>query len=125
MTSEWEKVYQAAILETDWSKIEQRIQSADSAISARLHDFSVDHGGTPEEKQRIQDALSGALADLRDAGLPLPSAAGAVSVKNLKFLRVFFLCHFCTNRPKHFGIHKSSVGLMNAKADHFGTLRAI
>ena len=59
MTSEWEKLYQAAILETDWSKMEQRIQSADSAISARLHDFSVDHGGTPEEKQRIQDALSG------------------------------------------------------------------
>jgi hypothetical protein len=59
MTSEWEKLYQAAILETDWSKIERRIQSADSAISARLHDFSVDHGGTPEEKQRIQDALSG------------------------------------------------------------------
>ena len=59
MTSEWEKLYQAAILETDWSKIEEHIEAADSAISARLHEFSVNHGGTPEENQRIQDALSG------------------------------------------------------------------
>ena len=57
--SEWEKIYQAAILETDWSKIEDHIQKADSAISARLHEFSVNHGGTPEENQRIQDALNG------------------------------------------------------------------
>lgn len=59
MTSEWEKLYQAAILETDWSKIEEHIEAADYAISARLHEFSVNHGGTPEENQRIQDALSG------------------------------------------------------------------
>ena len=59
MSSEWEKLYQAAILETDWSKIEEHIQAADSAISARLHEFSVNHGGTPEENQRIKDALNG------------------------------------------------------------------
>jgi hypothetical protein len=57
--SEWEKLYQTAILETDWSKIEERIQAVDSAISARLHEFSLNHGGTPEENQRIQDALHG------------------------------------------------------------------
>jgi len=59
MTNEWEKLYQDAILEADWSKIEERIHAADSAISARLHEFSVNHGGTPEENQRIKDALSG------------------------------------------------------------------
>jgi hypothetical protein len=59
MTSEWEKLYKEAILETDWSKMEERIQAADSAISARLHEFSINHGGTPEENQLIQDALSG------------------------------------------------------------------
>ena len=26
MTNEWEKLYQTAILETDWSKIEERIE---------------------------------------------------------------------------------------------------
>jgi hypothetical protein len=61
---EWEELYQAAILETDWSKVEDRIQKADSAISARLHEFSLNHGGTPEENQRIQDALN-ALKILR------------------------------------------------------------
>jgi hypothetical protein len=34
MTNEWEKLYQAAILETDWSKIEEHIHAADFAISA-------------------------------------------------------------------------------------------
>ena len=57
--SDWEKVYKEAILETDWSKIENLIQAAESAISARLHEFSLDHGGTPEENQRLRDALSG------------------------------------------------------------------
>jgi hypothetical protein len=59
MTSESEKLYQTAILETDWSKIEERIEAVDSAISARLHAFSLNHGGTQEENQRIQDALHG------------------------------------------------------------------
>jgi hypothetical protein len=57
--SDWEKLYKEAILETDWSKIENLIQAAESAIGARLHDFSLDHGGTPEENQRLRDALSG------------------------------------------------------------------
>jgi hypothetical protein len=62
MTGEWEKLYQAAILETDWSKIEERIQAADSAISARLQELSINHGGAPEENQRMKDALSGLVA---------------------------------------------------------------
>jgi hypothetical protein len=64
MTSEWEKLYQAAILETDWSKIEERIQAADTAISARLHELSLNHGGTREENQAMSDALN-ALTVLR------------------------------------------------------------
>jgi hypothetical protein len=57
--SDWEKLYKEAILEADWSKIEERIEAADSAISARLDEFSVNHGGTPQENQLIQDALNG------------------------------------------------------------------
>jgi hypothetical protein len=57
--SQWQELYNAAILETDWSTIEERIEAADSAIAARLHAFSLNHGGTPEENQRIQDALNG------------------------------------------------------------------
>ena len=57
--SDWEKLYKEAIFETDWSKIEEHIHAADSAISARLHEFSLHHGGAPEENQRLKDALSG------------------------------------------------------------------
>jgi hypothetical protein len=59
MAEAWVKLFQAAILETDWSKIEGRIQVADSAISTRLQEFALNHGGWPEENQAISDAMNG------------------------------------------------------------------
>ena len=54
----WQELYAIALLETDWSKMEEKIQAADNGIRARLHEFSMNHGGTPEENQAIEDALS-------------------------------------------------------------------
>jgi hypothetical protein len=58
-TYEWEKLYRAAVLETDWSKIEECIQQAEVAMRGRLHEFSLNHGGTPEENRAIERALNG------------------------------------------------------------------
>ncbi len=55
----WFNLYEAAILETDWSRIEEHIQVAENGIKARLHEFSMNHGGTPEENRAIADALNG------------------------------------------------------------------
>jgi hypothetical protein len=55
----WHEAYRSAVLETDWSKIEERIQSADAALRERKHEFDLDHGGTPEENQAIEDAARG------------------------------------------------------------------
>ena len=55
----WQELYAIALLETDWSKIEEKIQVAENGIRARLHEFSMNHGGTPEENQAIEDALNG------------------------------------------------------------------
>ena len=55
----WQESYQAAILETDDMKLPQRLQVAKAAIDDRLHDLQLDHGGTPEERQAITDALGG------------------------------------------------------------------
>ena len=55
----WQELYATALLETDWSKIEGHIQEAENGIRARLHEFSMNHGGTPEENQAIEDALNG------------------------------------------------------------------
>ena len=55
----WQDLYATAVLETDWSKIEEHIQVAENGIKARLHEFSMNHGGTPEENQAIADALDG------------------------------------------------------------------
>jgi hypothetical protein len=56
---EWQELYATALLETDWSKIEEKIQGAENRIRARLHEFSMNHGGTHEENQAIEDALHG------------------------------------------------------------------
>ena len=55
----WQVLYATALLETDWSKIDAKIQAAENSISTRLDEFSMNHGGTPEENQAIQDALNG------------------------------------------------------------------
>jgi hypothetical protein len=55
----WQEPYAIAVLETDWTKIEQKIQVAENGIRARLHEFSMNHGGTPQENQAIEDALNG------------------------------------------------------------------
>ena len=59
MTYSWQGAYRAAILETDWTKIQERLQAAERAIDERERILSLDHGGTPEERQAIADALHG------------------------------------------------------------------
>ena len=53
----WQQLYHEAVLETDAERIQERIAAVESAIKKRLHDFSMDHGGTPEENRAIEDAL--------------------------------------------------------------------
>jgi hypothetical protein len=55
----WHEVYTAALLETDWSKMEERIRAAEAALYERKKEFNLNHGGTPEENQAIQDTLNG------------------------------------------------------------------
>jgi hypothetical protein len=55
----WEESYKAALLETDWTKMEERVQAAESAIHNRRLVLSQDHGGTEEERQALVNALNG------------------------------------------------------------------
>jgi hypothetical protein len=57
----WQGLYATALLETDWSKIDEKIQVAENGIKVRLDEFSMNHGGTPEENQAIEDALHGLI----------------------------------------------------------------
>ena len=56
---DWVKLYKAALLETDWSRIGKRIEATEDALKARLHEFSLNHGGTPEENKAIVKTLDG------------------------------------------------------------------
>jgi hypothetical protein len=64
MTYVWYESYKAVALETDWTKMHELIQSAESKINDRKRVLSLDHGGTPGERQAIANALN-ALDTLR------------------------------------------------------------
>ena len=55
----WEEAYAAAVLETDDTKLPNRLHAAKAAIDSRLHELQFDHGGSSEERQAIGDALAG------------------------------------------------------------------
>lgn len=58
-TYQWHELYKAALLETDWSKMEGRIQAAESAIQNRKLEFALNSGGTQQEHQSLADAMNG------------------------------------------------------------------
>lgn len=56
-TPNWYDVYKVALLETDWSKMEERIQAAEAAIQERKREFDLNHGGNLDENRAIMDAV--------------------------------------------------------------------
>jgi hypothetical protein len=66
-TYKWYEAYKAALLETDWAKMPERIQTAEAALRQRIREFELDHGGTPEENQAIADAMRGLTVLRSDA----------------------------------------------------------
>jgi hypothetical protein len=55
----WQESYQAALLETDWTKMQDRVQTAESEIHKRRLVLSQDHSATPEEREALVNAMSG------------------------------------------------------------------
>ena len=55
----WQDAYRAALLETDWTKMQERVQTAESEIHKRRLLPSQDHGGTSEEREALVNAISG------------------------------------------------------------------
>ena len=55
----WHEFYKAALLESDWSKMEERIRAVEDALHQRKREFDLNHGGTPEENHAVEDAFRG------------------------------------------------------------------
>ena len=55
----WQESYQAALLETDWTRMQERVQTAESEIHKRRLELSQDHGGTHEERNALVNAMGG------------------------------------------------------------------
>ena len=64
---DWEKLYRAAVLESDRSKLQQRIEDAEAAILERSRSLSKPPGDNEEEQDAITRALH-ILSLLREAG---------------------------------------------------------
>jgi len=60
----WYEFYKTALLETDWTKMPERIQAAESEIKKRQNVLSAGHSETAEERHAITDATRG-LQSLR------------------------------------------------------------
>jgi hypothetical protein len=60
----WQESYRAAVLESDWTNMEERVRTAEAEIHDRRLILSQDHGGTLEEREALVKAL-GALSALR------------------------------------------------------------
>jgi hypothetical protein len=55
---DWQELYEDALRETNREKMQLRIRAAKAAIEARLQELQLGHGGTPEERQAVSDALT-------------------------------------------------------------------
>jgi hypothetical protein len=58
MMTGWKGLYQEALLEANGSKLEERIEAAESAMHARLNELSLDPSSSLEENRAIAEALN-------------------------------------------------------------------
>jgi hypothetical protein len=56
-TYKWHEAYKAALLETDWSQMDQRIRGAEASIQDRKNELALDHGGTRGEVHAMEEAM--------------------------------------------------------------------
>jgi hypothetical protein len=75
----WTRFYEAAILETDRSKLAARIQAAEAAIKVRAHELSQHYEGTERERIAINDALSGLRILRQELGGAISDGGSATS----------------------------------------------
>jgi hypothetical protein len=86
MTYCWHEAFMTAVIEIDWTRMQARVQSAESEINERRRLLSENRGGTLEERQAIDEALvclqilrercsfvAKLAAPLRFAGLEAPA----------------------------------------------------
>ena len=97
----WRDSYQAALLETDWTKMQERVQTAESEIHQRRLELSQDHGGTDEERAALVNAMSG-LRVLRmnvASWLERQNLGGTIPLCGV--CGDYHVIHSCLRKPVH------------------------
>jgi hypothetical protein len=85
------------LLETDWTKMRERLQTAESEIHKRRLVLAQDHGGTEEEGKALVNAMNdlnvlrmdaAAWLEQQNLGGTLPTKQGSRSENRSDLLRV-------------------------------------
>ena len=63
----WKEFYKAALLETDWTKMDERVKAAEVEIHKRRLTLCQDGDGTHEERDALINAVSSLRVVQRDA----------------------------------------------------------
>src|SRR5579859_3331128 len=69
---DWERLYTAAIFETNRSKLKSRIDATQAAIDSRLLEMNADHGGAAEERLDIETAQASLEVMRKRVAMPYP-----------------------------------------------------
>jgi len=79
----WQESYHAALLETDWTKMVELVQKAESDIHKRRLELSQDHNGTQEEREAVVNALNGLQGSANGCGCLAGAAESEVASSKL------------------------------------------
>jgi hypothetical protein len=63
----WKEFYKAALLETDWTKMEERVKAVETEIHKRRLTLRQNRDGTQEERDALINAMSSLRVLQRDA----------------------------------------------------------
>jgi hypothetical protein len=64
--NDWKQLYQTAMLEFEPGRLEEKVEVANTAVQNRIRELRDQRGMNPEERQELEDALSGLRVLSRD-----------------------------------------------------------
>jgi hypothetical protein len=74
--NDWREMFQAAVLETNREKLQQRVEAAEAAIFSRLQELNSEHG-RQAERHELDDAIR-MLRVIKEEKLHYPHWKGGI-----------------------------------------------
>ena len=95
----WQESYQAALLEPDWTKMQECLQTAESEIHKRRLELSKDHDGTQKERDALVNAMSCLRVLLMNVGSWLERQNLDGTLALCEVCGHYHVAHSCLRKP--------------------------